>query len=86
MQISIEGQHVDVKPDGEFAIRIDLFKRGGGKSESDRLEVQLLGEIPISQEIMEATDAGEPITSKNPESQVSEIYRSIAEKIVNVLN
>ncbi|SUZ81616.1 uncharacterized protein METZ01_LOCUS34470 [marine metagenome] len=46
----------------------------------------MLGEIPISQEIMEATDAGEPITSKNPESQVSEIYRSIAEKIVNVLN
>jgi ATP-binding protein involved in chromosome partitioning len=84
--VSIEGQHVDVESDGKFGIRIDLFKRGGGKSESDRLEVQLLGEIPISQEIMEATDAGEPITSKNPESQVSEIYRSIAEKIVNVLN
>ncbi len=84
--VSIEGQPVDVDSDGRFAIRIDLFKRGGGKSESDRLEVPLLGEIPISQDIMEATDAGEPIASKNPEAHVSKIYQSIADKVVNVLN
>ncbi|MEA1882352.1 MAG: Mrp/NBP35 family ATP-binding protein [Candidatus Marinimicrobia bacterium] len=84
--VFIEGQNVDVDVEGRFAIRIDLFKRGGGQSESERLDVPLLGEIPLAQEIMEATDAGEPITSKNPEAHVSKIYRSIAEKVVNVLN
>jgi septum formation inhibitor-activating ATPase MinD len=48
--------------------------------------VPLLGEIPIAQEIVEATDAGEPIVSKSPEAHVSKIYRSIAEKVVNILN
>ena len=82
----IDGQPVDIEKDGRFAIRIDLFKRGGGKVESERLNVPLLGEIPISQDIMEATDRGNPIASQNPEAHVSKIYKNIAEKIINVLS
>ena len=63
-----------------------MFKRGGGQSESERLKVPLLGEIPLAQEIMEATDAGEPIVSKAPEAYVSKIYKSVAEKVMNALN
>ena len=85
-KVSIEGQEVDVDSDGRFAIRIDLFKRGGGKSESERLDVPLLGEIPLAQEIVEATDSGEPIVIKNPEAHVSKIYKTIAEKVVNILS
>jgi ATP-binding protein involved in chromosome partitioning len=84
--VSIEGKNPEVDSDGQFSIRIDLFKRGGGQSESERLNVPLLGEIPLAQEIMEATDAGEPIVSKTPESHVSKIYQSIAEKVMNALN
>ena len=84
--ILIEGQPVDVRDDGKFAIRIDLFKRGGGKSESERLNVPLLGEIPISQDIMEATDIGKPIVAQSPEAHVSKIYLNIAEKVKDVLN
>ncbi|MDD9880571.1 MAG: P-loop NTPase [Candidatus Marinimicrobia bacterium] len=84
--VSIEGQPVDVGEDGRFAIRIDLFKKGGGKSESERLDVPLLGEIPISQDIMEATDAGKPISAFNPEAHVTKIYKSIAEKVVDTLH
>ena len=72
--------------DGQFSLRIDMFKRGGGQSESDRLNVPLLGEIPLTQEIMEATDSGEPIISKNPQAHVSKIYQSITEKVMNALN
>jgi len=82
----IEGQPVDVEKDGRFAIRIDLFKRGGGKIESERLNVPLLGEIPISQDIMEATDTGNPIVLQNPEAHVSKIYNDIAKKVVDVLS
>ena len=85
-KVSIEGQNVDVGKDGRFAIRIDLFKKGGGKTESNRLNVPLLGEIPISQDIMEATDSGKPIVSFNPEAHVSKIYKQIAEKVVSTLN
>jgi ATP-binding protein involved in chromosome partitioning len=84
--VTIEGKQPKIDPDGQFSIRIDLFKRGGGQSESERLNVPLLGEIPLAQEIMEATDAGEPIVSKTPESHVSKIYQSIAEKVMNALN
>ena len=84
--VSIEGQPVDVGEDGRFAIRIDLFKKGGGKSESERLDVPLLGEIPISQDIMEATDAGKPISAFNPNAHVTKIYKSIAEKVIDTLN
>ena len=84
--VSIEGKNQEVDSDGQFSIRIDMFKRGGGQSESERLNVPLLGEIPLAQEIMEATDAGEPIVSKTPEAHVSKIYKSIAEKVTNALN
>ena len=62
-----------------------MFKKGGGEKESERLGVPLLGIIPISQEVMEATDAGLPIVFDSPESVVSKIFREIADRIVQVL-
>ena len=67
---------------GEFNLLLDLFKIGGGAKESQRLGVPLLGTIPISREIMEATDAGVPIVFQKPNSFVSKIYRDIAERIM----
>ncbi|MCK5331178.1 MAG: Mrp/NBP35 family ATP-binding protein [Candidatus Marinimicrobia bacterium] len=70
---------------GSFNARFDLFKQGGGNRESARLNVPLLGEIPISRELMEATDAGRPITEQNPESDIASIYGKIADKIITQL-
>ncbi|MCH8067924.1 MAG: Mrp/NBP35 family ATP-binding protein [Candidatus Marinimicrobia bacterium] len=74
---------VDVKTDekGQFHVEIDLFKRGGGSAESSRLGVPLLGEIPVSQELMEACDAGTPIVIKDPNSTVSQTFGKIVDKI-----
>ena len=83
--LSVEGQPVDLSDDGSFAIRIDLFKKGGGKSESDRLNVPLLAEIPISQDIMEATDSGKPLSEYNNDSNIAKIYKDIAEHLLNSL-
>ena len=79
--LSIEGQEVKISDDGRFGIRVDLFKKGGGKIESERLKVPLLGELPISQDIMEATDSGKPIIEHEPESQIALSFKEIAEKI-----
>lgn len=72
---------VDVGKDGKFEFEIDLFKRGGGKSESERLNVPLLGEIPISQELMEACDEGTPIVIKDRQSRISHAFSFIVDKI-----
>ena len=84
--LSVEGQPVDLGDDGNFVIRIDLFKKGGGKSESDRLSIPLLAEIPISQDIMEATDSGKPLSEYNNESHLAKIYKNIAEQLLNNLH
>lgn len=72
---------VPVDETGRFIVHFELFKRGGGARESERLGVPLLGEIPISQEIVESTDAGMPIVLKNPESSISAVYRGIVNTI-----
>ncbi len=80
-----DGNRVEIDDNGDFNLQVDLFKRGGGKQESSRLGVPLLGTIPIAQEIMEATDAGMPIVLKYPDSAITEIYNSIAENLVKLV-
>jgi len=84
VQIS-EAEETVVNERGEFNLIIDLFKKGGGEKESERLGVPLLGIIPISLEIMKATDAGLPIVFDSPESVVSKIYREIGDRIIQAL-
>ena len=74
-------QNVDINDDGSFSIPINLFKSGGGLKESKRLDVPLLGQIPISIEMMHATDKGEPIILSEPNNAVSKLFREIADKI-----
>jgi len=81
--LTIEGQKVTLRDDGSFTIRMDLFKNGGGKTESDRLGVPLLGQIPISQDIMETTDSGKPIVELHPNSHPSKLYKEIAENVID---
>ena len=81
--LTIEGQQVTLRDDGSFTIRMDLFKNGGGKTESDRLGVPLLGQIPISQDIMETTDSGKPIVELHPNSHPSKLYKEIAENVID---
>ena len=78
-------QEVNIDEEGNFSFPIDLFKSGGGAEESERLGVPLLGKIPISMEVMSATDRGKPIILSNPQSTVSEIFRDITENIISQL-
>ena len=67
--------------EGRFRVEVDLFKRGGGLAESVRLQVPLLGEIPISQELMEACDEGTPMVIKDPGSPISQVFFNIVDRI-----
>lgn len=76
---------VQVDAKGEFAFTLDLFKRGGGARESQRLGVPLLGVIPISQEMMAATDEGIPLVLRNPDAPETAVYHQIVEQIITHL-
>ena len=86
-KLEITGKEtIETDRDGQFSIRYDIFKRGGGEAESKRLGVPLLGIIPLSLEIVESTDLGEPIVLSNPDSLISKEYNKIAESIVKELS
>ena len=58
-----------------------MFKEGGGLSESKRLDVPLLGQIPYSEELMLSIDQGEPLVFSNDKHPISEIFNKIANSL-----
>ena len=61
--------------------RYYIFGKGGAARYAEEVGVELLGEVPIIQGIMEGSDSGNPAT--NSISEVEEIYRQIARKVVD---
>jgi len=59
-------------------VRYDIFGRGGGQREADRLGVPLLGEIPIDMATREAGDTGMPLVARAQESAVGREFMKIA--------
>ena len=59
-------------------VRYDIFGRGGGQREADRLGVPLLGEVPIDMATREAGDTGMPLVARAQESPVGQEFMKIA--------
>ena len=66
--------------------RYDIFGSGGGKREAARLQVPLLGEVPIDVATREAGDRGMPVVLEDPKSAVSSIFFSIADQLHRVVH
>ncbi len=62
-----------------------IFGKDGGKRLSKDLDVELLAEIPISEEVAERNDTGNPI-SMDFESPVAKAFMELADRIINKLN
>ena len=77
---------IKISDSGNFEINIDLFKKGGGASESKRLNIPLLGQIPISSAIVDSTDNGAPIVHSMPNHKTSIIYKAIIDQIISILD
>lgn len=61
--------------------RYDIFGHGGARREAERLNVPFLGEVPLHMDIREMSDAGMPVTVKDPDGVHALVYRDIAAKI-----
>ena len=58
-----------------------LFGHGGGEDLAKRLEVPLIGQIPLLPEIREGSDTGSPLVATMPESEGGIIFAQISETI-----
>ncbi len=66
---------------GDDGTRYQLFGEGGGQLLADELEVPLLGRIPLVPAMREGADAGIPVSIAAPDSEASEAFRSLAERV-----
>ncbi len=62
-------------------VRYPIFGEGGGRREAGRLNVPLLGEIPIDLPTRESGDSGMPIVVREPESEVTRAFLEAASKM-----
>ena len=69
--------------------RLEIFGSGGGQSVADSLrqksgtEVEVLAQLPIDQELREASDKGEPLVWSKPESPTSVLIYDLAKRIAS---
>jgi ATP-binding protein involved in chromosome partitioning len=61
--------------------RYDIFGSGGGEREAARLQVPLLGQIPIDIPTRESGDRGAPIVEASPDSPVAATFVTIARRL-----
>ena len=55
-----------------------IFGQGGAEAEAARLKVPYLGGVPLTMELRAASDSGQPITARDPEGPLGQIYQQIA--------
>jgi ATP-binding protein involved in chromosome partitioning len=65
--------------------RYDIFGHGGAKAEAERLGVPFLGEVPLTMDVREMSDAGTPVVVSNPDGAQATTYRSVAERVLERL-
>ncbi|PTM98412.1 iron-sulfur cluster carrier protein ApbC [Mycoplana dimorpha] len=61
--------------------RYDIFGHGGARREAEKIGVPFLGEVPLTMDIRETSDAGTPVVVSNPEGAAARTYRDIAARV-----
>jgi ATP-binding protein involved in chromosome partitioning len=62
-------------------MRSDVFGAGGGERLATELGVPLLGTVPLDVRLREAGDAGEPLVTRDPDSEPAQAILEIARSI-----
>jgi len=66
---------------GDDGQRYEIFGAGGGRDLAERLEVPLLGQVPLVTELRKGGDSGRPIVAVDPDSEAAQAIMGIAERI-----
>ena len=68
---------------GDDGKRYEIFGQGGGQSLADKLDVPLLGQIPLVPELREGGDVGVPVTVSDPTGEASQAFEALAKEIAS---
>jgi ATP-binding protein involved in chromosome partitioning len=66
---------------GDDGTRYELFGAGGGEELAQELDVPLLAQIPLVPALREGGDVGRPIVAVDPDGEVAQVFRSLAERL-----
>jgi ATP-binding protein involved in chromosome partitioning len=66
---------------GDDGRRYEIFGSGGGQELADKLEVPLVGQIPLLSDVREGSDEGRPIVATDPDGQAGRAFSAIAEQL-----
>ena len=66
---------------GDDGKRYELFGAGGGADLAERLEVPLLGQIPLVPALREGSDSGNPVMALDPTGEAAMSIAAVAERI-----
>jgi ATP-binding protein involved in chromosome partitioning len=75
----IENMSGFTTPSGE---KFSIFGEGGGQLLADELGVPLLGAVPLSEELREHADNGDPLVTDLPDSPAAEAIMEVAKRII----
>ena len=78
----IENMSYFVGDDGK---RYNIFGEGGGAALAEKLQVPLLGRIPLDPRLREFADQGAPIVLQSPDSDVAQALDLVAKELVNLV-
>ncbi len=70
---------------GDDGTRYEIFGAGGGQALADRIQVPLLGQVPLLPELREGSDNGTPIAAASPESEAAMAFDEIARTVIEDL-
>ncbi len=66
---------------GDDGKRYQLFGEGGGEELAHRLDVPLVGKVPLVPELREGGDRGQPIAAIDPDGEAARVFAEIAQVI-----
>ncbi len=66
---------------GDDAKRYEIFGAGGGQALADKLEVPLVGQIPLLPALRAGSDEGRPIAAEDPDGEAGRAFAAIAEQV-----
>lgn len=62
--------------------RSDIFGHGGAKDDAERMGVPFLGDVPLHMDIRTNSDGGTPVVISEPDGTHAEIYKKIADNML----
>lgn len=66
---------------GDDDQRYEIFGAGGGQELADKLDVPLIGKIPLLQDLREGSDEGKPVAAIDPDGEAGRAFAAIAEQV-----